>query len=207
MPKPKQMVASLMIRSLFLSGCGASGYTILDRSTLNVSDNSRIAVKSMLPSATQRPAVVEHLALAEDVFQKQLNLLKERRNKVRARKRELGFASFGIMAATGLGAGATAIASNNSSKQSDALIGAGVTALVGLGVGTILQIAGLMQEDYGDVDDKIRHLQHLHESMLDEVRLLMSRPSDPNAPGAEDAAAGAAIERFIDAALQINVKG
>jgi hypothetical protein len=146
------------------------------------------------------------MAMAEEVYQKQLNLLKERRNKVRARKRELGFASFGLMAATGLGAGAAAISSTGSAHPNDALLGAGFSALAGLGIGTILQIAGLMQEDYGNVDDKIRHLQHLYDGMLDQVRLLMSK-SDPAAPNASDAQIGAAIENFINAALQINVKG
>jgi hypothetical protein len=60
-----------------------------------------------------------------------------------------------------------------------------------------------MQEDAANVDDKIRYLQSLYESMVERVRVLASQP----ATEAGDAAIGAAIESFVNEALRINVKG
>jgi hypothetical protein len=80
---------------------------------------------------------------------------------------------------------------------------AGGLALGGAGLGTGLQIGGLMQEDVANIDDKIRHLQSIYDSMVERVRVLAGQaPSDQT-----DAAIGSAIETFINQALQINVKG
>jgi len=195
----KRPVSLLAACTLASAGCG-SGYTIVDRSSVVISSNSRIAASTLLPSS-EHPEVKEHLALAQEIYQKQLNLLKERRNKVRARHRNLGFASWGIMAATGLSAGGAAIGATSSAHPQDALVGAGATALAGLGLGVVLQIAGLMQEDYSSVDGKIRQLQNLYDALIDRVRTLSA------AQPFNEAAVGAAIETFINEAEQINVKG
>ncbi len=180
-----------------LCGC-ASGYTVVDRSAVVVSANSRVVAKSVLPRAEAHPSAAEHLALAEEVYQRQLALLKERRNKVRARHRGLNFASYAVMAGTGLGAGAVAVGGGG---ESDALHAAGYTSLVGLGLGTVLQIVGLMQEDQAVVDEKIHRLDRMYQEMLERVRpLAVADPPD-------DARVGEAIERFINEALAINVKG
>jgi hypothetical protein len=194
----KRIVSKLAAWAL-VSGCG-SGYTIVDRSSVVVSSNSRIAAGTLFPGA-DHPELKEHLALAQEIYQKQLTLLKERRNKVRARRRDLGFASWGILAASGLGAGAAAIGAANTSRQSDALTGAGATALAGLGLGVVLQIAGLMQEDYASVDGKIRQLQNLYDTLLERVRTLGA------AQPFNEQQIGAAIETFINETEQINVKG
>jgi hypothetical protein len=186
--------------AVWFAGC-ASGYTVIDRSSVVVSENSRVTAASLLPGGDQHPMLLRHLGLAEEVYQKQLSLLKERRNKVRARRRELNFASFGILASSALAAGTTSIAATATDKPREALIGAGVSSLVGLGVGTVLQIAGLMQEEPASIDDKIRHLDRMYQDMLDRVHLLMSQ-----SPSSE-AQAGEAVERFINEALEINVKG
>ena len=80
---------------------------------------------------------------------------------------------------------------------------AGGLALGGAGLGTGLQIGGLMQEDVASIDDKIRHLQSIYDAMLEKVRVLASQPQSDQG----DAALGAAIETFINQALQIQVKG
>ena len=79
--------------------------------------------------------------------------LRERRNKVRARKRDLNFASFGIMGTTALGVGGLAIGSSaQGGDNSRALLGAGAVSLVGLGIGTILQLTAAMQEEPSTAD-------------------------------------------------------
>ena len=180
------------------SGC-ASEYTIVDRSALVVSDNARISAASVLPGGASKTAAANHLALAQEVYQKQLDLLKERRNKVRSRRRSLDLLSYGVLAAASIGAGAIALSASSPDTQR----AGGIAALTGVALGTGFQIGGLMQEDAANVDDKVRYLQSLYESMVDRVRVLASQPSSE----AGDAAIGAAIEAFVNEALRINVKG
>src|SRR6185503_4426925 len=154
---------------------------------------------SVLPGGASKSAAVNHMALAQEVYQKQLDLLKERRNKVRARRRTLNLLSYGVLTAASIGVGAVAMASNSRDVQR----AGGAAALGGVALGTGFQIGGLMQEDTANVDDKIRFLQSLFEAMVDRVRVLASQPQSE----AGDAAIGAAIEAFINEALRINVKG
>ena len=184
--------------SLVAVGCG-SEYTIVDRSTLTISENARISAASMLPGGAKNAQVANHFALAQEVYQKQLDLLKERRNKVRARRRTLNLFSYGILAATSIAVGAVALGSDSR----DTLRTAGGSAMGGVALGTGLQIGTLMQEEPSAVDDKIRHLQGIYDGMLERVRLLASQPQSDQV----DANIGAAIETFINEALQINVKG
>jgi hypothetical protein len=184
--------------SATLAGCG-SEYTIVDRSTLVISDNARLSAASVLPGGQKNARAAGHLALAQEVYQKQLDLLKERRNKVRARKRALNLLSYGALAAAGIVAGAVALSASSHGAQQ---MGGGV-ALGGVGLGTGLQIGGLMQEDVAAIDDKIHHLQSIYDSMLERVRVLAAQPQSDQT----DAAIGSAIETFVNQALQINVKG
>jgi hypothetical protein len=184
--------------SATLAGCG-SEYTIVDRSSLVISENARVSAASVLPGGQRNPRAASHLALAQEVYQKQLDLLKERRNKVRARRRALNLLSYGALTAAGIVAGAVALSASSRSTQQ---VGGGV-ALAGVGLGTGLQIGGLMQEEVAAIDDKIHHLQNIYDSMLDRVRVLATQAQSDQS----DAAIGAAIEGFINQALQINVKG
>jgi hypothetical protein len=181
-----------------LSGC-ASEYTIVDRSSLAISDNARVSAASVLPGGARNTRAASHLALAQEVYQKQLDLLKERRNKVRARRRTLNLLSYGVLAAAGIAAGAIALGASNRGTQQ---LGGGLV-LGSVGLGTGLQIGGLMQEDVANIDDKIRHLQSLYDSMVERVRVLAGQPQSDQV----DAGIGSAIETFINQALQINVKG
>ncbi len=179
------------------AGCG-SGYTILDRSHLVISDNARISATSVLPGGAKNRAA-QHLALAQEVYQRQLDLLKERRNKIRARRRVLQTSSFAILALSGIAVGAAVLASG----APEARRAAGAGALGGAALGAGLQFGALAQEEVPVVDDKIRHLQAVYEAMVERVRVLAAQTaSDEN-----DAAIGMAIETFINEALQINVKG
>jgi hypothetical protein len=189
-----------MCMAALLAGCGSS-YTVVDRSSLVVSANSRVTAKALGGHAAERPELAEHLALAEEVYQQQQALLKERRNKVRARRRGLGFASFGVLGAAGLAGGAAALGGAGGSHQEDALVSAGATAIAGVALGAILQIASLAQEDYGDVDDKLHHLESLHQNLLERVRALSAQKD------ADPAEIGVVIETFIHEALSIHVKG
>jgi hypothetical protein len=193
---------TLLVLGAFLSatlgGC-ASEYTIVDRSSLAISDNARVSAASVLPGGQRNARAANHLALAQEVYQKQLDLLKERRNKVRARRRSMELMSYGVLAAAGIAAGALVLGAQSRSTQ---LAGGGL-ALAGVGLGTGLQIGGLMQEDVSAVDDKIRHLRSIYDSMVEQVRVLAGQPQSDQA----DAAIGSAIESFINEALQINVKG
>jgi hypothetical protein len=107
--------------------------------------------------------------------------------------------SYGVLAGAGIAAGALVLGAQSRSTQ---LAGGGL-ALAGVGLGTGLQIGGLMQEDVSAVDDKIRHLRSIYDSMVEQVRVLAGQPQSDQA----DAAIGSAIESFINEALQINVKG
>jgi hypothetical protein len=180
------------------AGCG-SGYTIVDRSTLVISDNARVSAISVLPGAQKNARATNHLALAQEVYQKQLDLLKERRNKVRARRRWLNMLSYGALAAATIAVSSVALASDSRSTQRTV----GGVGLGAVGLGTALQIGGLMQEEPGTVDEKIRHLQSIYEAMLQQVRVLATQPQSDHT----DAAIGTAIEAFINEALRINVKG
>jgi hypothetical protein len=196
-----QRPASLIVIAAFgsaITGC-ASGYTVVDRSSLVISDNARITAASVLPGGQKNARAANHLALAQEVYGKQLDLLKERRNKVRARRRTFNLASFGVLALASIVAGSIALSASPPSTQR----AAGGAAMGGVALGTGLQIGALMQEDTAVVDDKIRHLQSLYEAMIERVRMMAGQPqSDAN-----DAAIGAAIESFISEALRINVKG
>ena len=92
-------LAATAVAVSYLGACGAQ-YTIADRSKLTPSAGSRIASSNLLPMPGQAPPdVSEHLAQALELYQLQLGLLKERRNKVRARKRGMATAAFGLGAA------------------------------------------------------------------------------------------------------------
>jgi hypothetical protein len=189
------------VAAALLCSC-ASEYTIVDRSEIKISPNARVVARAVVPGIGDKAAVEEHMALAQEVYERQLNLLKERRNKVRARRRNLGFAALGVLAATSLAAGATALASRGQNGDT-ALAAAGGTALGGLGLASALEIASLTQEEYGDVDAKIRHLDSLYTNLLNNVRNLVRDAAQPGA----DTQIGAIIEGFIHDALQIHIKG
>lgn len=199
---------SLLLCLLTTGACG-SPYTIVDRAQIQISSNSAIVAGTLLPQSERYPGLVKHLALAEEVYNSQLGLLRERRNKVRARKRDLNFASYGLMGASALGVGGLAIgAAAGGGDTNQALVGAGAMSLVGLGIGTILQLTAAMQEETSVADDKLRTLQRAHESMLERVRAMTSRLGDGPAEAAQgQAQVAGVIESFINEALQINVKG
>ncbi len=204
---PKCTAVALTV-ALGAAGCG-SEYTILDRTTLQISDNSRISAKNLVPDSSRYPAVVEALALAEEVYQKQLYLLKERRNKLRSRRRYLGAFSYGVFAATTLGVGVAAVATRNDTEAPRNLEVAGFTALGGLALGTVLQIAQYMQEDPENVDDKVRHLDILYKAMIDQLTEIANAPTPAEGGKPDDTARrmGKVIDEFINQAIQINVKG
>jgi hypothetical protein len=197
-----KIVSTLLAVSLLGAGC-ASEYTVLDRSSIEVSPASRIAAASLLPGADRHPQVQQHLALAEEVFGKQLDLLKERRNKVRARKRALTLTSYATMLVGSIVTGYVALAATDKAMPSTDLKVVGITSLGTLGIGTGLQIGALMQEESSDVDEKIRHLEGIYDGMLERVRTLAIVPNNDQT----ESQMAAAIESFINEALQINVKG
>lgn len=206
------LTAASFSLTLAMAGCG-SEYTIVDRSTLDPSPSSRVSARNLLPDAARSQAVAEHLALANEVYARQLMLLKQRRNKLRSRRRWLNVGSFAVLAGGAAGVGTTAMRNHEDSGSSRDLEVAGVTALGSLALGTMLQVAGYMQEDVSAVDERIRHLQLSYDGMLDRIRSLdLGLP--PASPGAapaptpsHDSEIGTIIERFIGDALQINVKG
>jgi hypothetical protein len=200
MKRATSIVTAIALAAAVLpaGGC-ASEYTVVDRSALVVSDNARVAAASMLPGAARNPRAANHLALAQEVYQKQLDLLKERRNKVRARRRALGLLSFGTLVASSLVVGSIVLAGTTPEHQRYA----GGAAMSGVGLGTGLEIGGLMQEDASTVDGKIRHLEQAYDAMIERVRTLAVEPATEQ----NDAVIGATIEAFINEALQINVKG
>lgn len=179
-----------------------------------VSDGSRITASTIVPNDPQNRAVVEHLALAEEIYGKTLEALRARRNSLRERRRALTLGSYATFAATTLVIGAAAIdrSSDGETMSTSSLRTTGYGALGGLGLGTTLEVVNLMQEDPSNVEAKIRYLQSSYATMIDRLRELFEHRDDA-APGtaaparALAARASPIIESFINDALQINVKG
>lgn len=195
----------LLISALGVAACG-SEYTNIDTTSLTISPNMRISAQSLVPNADKFPIVVQKLAIAEELYQQQSLLLKQRRNKVRARRRTLGMLSYVTFGGTAAGIASGAILQRDAGGTKTM----GVAAVLGLAVGGAFQIAGLMQEDTDAVDQKVARLTALHQRMLDTLRLLgerASQPVDPAHPVDLTFEMSRTIEDFIDAAQQINVKG
>lgn len=203
-------LASLALAATLLSACGAQ-YTIADRSKLAPSPGSRIAAANLLPLPGQAPPDVSaHLAQALEMYQTQSALLKERRNKVRARKRGMSTAAFGLGAA-GLAASLGEVITLEGDRESRAV---GLTALVALGAATVFKIGETLQEDTSAVDSKIALLDEYYATMLSDLRRIQDSVA-PTGDAAKDASLqreasvqmSTIIENFIQDAQAINVKG
>lgn len=180
--------------------------------TSKISDASRITARSIIPSNERYRGVIEHLALAEEIYAGQFDLLRERRAKLRSRRRSLTLASYATFAATTLIIGGAAIASASSGDPMTAsesgLRTAGYGALAGLGVGTTMEVMNLMQEDPSNVEAKISHLQTSYGNMVDRLGVLFEQLETEGAAAKSiELRAGPIIEAFINDALQINIKG
>lgn len=201
---------ALAITTCFVASCGAQ-YTIADRSKLAASRGSLLAASNLLPLPGQAPPDVSaHLAQALEMYQLQSTLLKERRNKVRARRRGLSTAAFGFGAA-GLAGTMGEVISLDGDRESRAV---GLTALIALGAATVFKIGETLQEDTSSVDAKITLLDRYYESMLVDLRRIQDTvlvTGDPakDEPAQREAAIqmSTIIETFIHDAQEINVKG
>ena len=159
-------LAALVAATTLIAGCGAQ-YTIADRSKLSASRGSLLAASNLLPLPGQTPPDVSaHLAQALEMYQLQAGLLKERRNKVRARRRGLSTAAFGFGAA-GLAGTMGEVISLDGDRESRAV---GLTALIALGAATVFKIGETLQEDTSSVDAKITLLDRYYEAMLVDLR-------------------------------------
>ncbi len=206
----RSRLVALGVATSFLTACGAQ-YTIADRSKLSASRGSLLAASNLLPLPGQTPPDVSaHLAQALEMYQLQASLLKERRNKVRARRRGLSTAAFGFGAA-GLAGTMGEVISLEGDRQSQAV---GLTALIALGAATVFKIGETLQEDTSSVDAKLTLLDRYYETMLVDLRRIQDSVLATGDP-AKDAAAqreasiqmSTVIETFIHDAQEINVKG
>ena len=203
-------LAALVAATTLIAGCGAQ-YTIADRSKLSASRGSLLAASNLLPLPGQTPPDVSaHLAHALEMYQLQAGLLKERRNKVRARRRGLSTAAFGFGAA-GLAGTMGEVISLDGDRESRAV---GLTALIALGAATVFKIGETLQEDTSSVDAKIMLLDRYYESMLIDLRriqdgVLLSGDAAKDAVVQREASIqmSTVIENFIHDAQEINVKG
>lgn len=205
MHRPLAFAATL---ALLGTACGAQ-YTVTDRSSVQVSKNARVSARNLVGNAQKYPNVVEQLALAQEIYQQQLSLLKERRNKVRSRRRTLNAFSFGTFAASStVVAGAELFGDGMSEATNNVQVG---VALGGLAIGTLLQVTGFMQEDSSSVDAKVKQLDLSYDQMIDNLRQLSFQADIAEKEGKPTgnfvAEMGATIENFISEALSINVKG
>lgn len=203
------LAAAVAAASLVLAGCG-SEYTIVNRSQVRPSPSSVIAARGLIGES---PAIAEHLAQAYEVYTAQLTLLKQRRNKVRARKRTLAGTAIGALAA---GATTAAIVGAYGDGAQDERLqqATGVATLTMFGALGLTFIGG-EQEDPIIPDMKSRQLQKDFERMLGRVKELESEMSTDTGDAARDAARRKAltseistvIEGFITEATAINIKG
>ena len=216
MIRPSAPIALLVCASL--AGCTGT-FGSVGRST-RISDSARVTASSIVPDDATNRGVVEHLALAEEIYAKTLDALRERRNSLRSRRRALTLTSYATFAATTLVISAAAISKANDGDamtiSDSSLQTVGFGALGGLGLGTTLEVVNLMQEDPSNVESKIRHLQSAYDNMTDRLRAVFEDaqqaavPVDGVVKGNQkglEIKAGPIIEAFINEALQINVKG
>ncbi len=209
MAKAISLITTAAVASAVLAGCG-SEYTIINRSAVRPSASSQIAARGLVGEA---PAVTEHLAQAYEVYTFQLTLLKQRRNKVRARERGLRGAVIGALTAGS--ATAVVIAATGDGMQEDRVQDASFVAM-----GTIALALGIShvrgeQEDPIIPDMKARQLQKDFERMLDRVHELEAESDVVSGDPALDAARkkeltseiSTVIEGFITEATAINIKG
>ncbi len=198
-------VRVLLVSALGAAACG-SEYTNINTTSLEVSANMKLSAQSLVPNADRFPLIVQKLALAEELYQQQSLLLKQRRNKVRARRRTLD--AFSFIAFGGAATGVAGIAIVDDDRTNANLMG--LTALGGLVAGATFTYISSRQEETDALDQKASRLIVLHQRMLDTLRLLgerASQPSDPAHPVDLTFEMSRTIEDFIDAAQQINVKG
>ena len=206
-------IAMILCLSLAAPACSGTFGGPVTRST-QISAGSRASASSIVPRDEQHRGVIEHLALAEEIYSKQLAALTDRRNTLRSRRRTLTVATYATFAATTLVIGAAAIQRSNDGdaggmSTSDMKL-AGYGALGGLGVGTTLEVVNLMQEDPANVEAKIRTLQSSYDNMTERLSQLFldaEQASTEMTPEEIETRAGPIIDSFINEALQINVKG
>ncbi len=187
------------------SGC-ASEYTVVTRGDIHPSPGTRISAENIAPMAAEDSRVADHLGLAIATYEKQLSLLKERRNKVRARRRTYAQLALGTLAASAGATATTAVLANESSKSGDGLKAAGVGALGAVFLGSTFALIEHLQEEPEAIDEKIRFLETDYQTMLTRLRALDEGEGDRGKEAAR-LKAGAIIEEFISHALAINVKG
>ncbi len=191
--------------ALALSAC-TSSQGIIDRSTLRVSKNSRVVANNVIPNAANNASVVEHLGLAQEVYQSQMTSLKRRKRTLRSRGRTFSVLSYGTFVLTTMGVGVAAVAVSEQSRG-EGMRAAGFGALSGAAVGTLFQIAGYMQEDPASVDHKIRRLEGAYSAMVDQLRSLGQSSQEAGLSPLKSAAMSQAIEAFITHAVEIDVRG
>lgn len=202
-------VAALAAAALLVAGCG-SEYTIVNRSQVKPSPSSIVAARGLIGEA---PAIADHLAQAYEVYTAQLTLLKQRRNKVRARKRSLAGAAIGALAA---GATTAAIVgAYGDGAQDERLQQATGVATITMFGALGLTFVGGEQEDPIIPDMKARQLQKDFERMLERVKELEGEleadtgdaAADTQRRKARTSEISTVIEAFITEATAINIKG
>lgn len=210
---------SVALTLALATGCG-SQYTILDRSAIEISDAARVSARNLVADAKQFPQVAEHLALAQEVYQRQMFLLKERRNKVRGRRRTFGILSYAAMTAGALATTFFALAGDEMEANRNLELAASI-GLGTVGVGAASQVGSLIQEDTSSLDAKMRQLELRYDTMMERLRDLTHRSAQPicdpskgqpcpaivGAVNETSARMSELIEDFITEALAINVKG
>ncbi len=209
----KRSIALILAVSLAgLGGCAGTfgdGSPLVGRST-KISDASRVSAQNVVPDGPKYRRIAEHLALAEEVYAKQLDALRERRAQLRSRRRTLTLAAYVTFAATTLVISGAAIEASTDGEMSDdtTLRASGYGALGGLGLGTTLQVINFMQEDPANVEAKIGHLDDAYDNMMDRLKDLFEQAeSQPDEGRSIELQTGPIIESFITDALQINIKG
>ena len=207
----RAIAISVLCVSVAAAGCSGT-FGSVSRST-RISDGSRVSASSILPSEKTPRAVTEQLALAEEIYAKQLEALTDRRDTLRSRRRTLNLASYATFAATTLVIGAAAISRGGGDAMTTPdgdLRLAGYGALGGLGLGTTLEVVNLMQEDSANVEAKRHALTSAHDTMVQRLNDMVESANQAGielTPEDVSLKAGAIIGEFIDEALQINIKG
>jgi hypothetical protein len=197
--------------SVAASACSGTFGGPVTRST-QITAGSRAMASATVPNPEQNRALAEAVALANEIYSKQLAVLMDRRDTLRSRRRTLTVATYATFAATTLVIGAAAIQRSNDSapmSSSDMRV-AGYGALGGLGLGTTLEVVNLMQEDPANVEAKIRALQSSYENMSERLAQLFRDAEEAGTemtPEQVQTRAMPIVNSFIDDALQINVKG
>ncbi len=177
------------------------------------SDGSLVFAKDVLPNSAKYPQVVDGLAWAEHVYERELRSLRARRDALRANAGAVEACSYATFELASLGGAAPAVEGDKDPLTLLRTAGSGgfqrlaLAAVIGA-VGYVGAVASTacVQEDPAAVEGKMRQLERAHDAMIARVRALATGAArDAVAP--VESEMFAAMEGFVAWAMDLDARG